>query len=54
MKVRLTMTVEVDPEAWATEYGIDLKEVRKDVQGYFSSYAQEHINGLGLQPKEKA
>lgn len=32
MKVRLTVTLEVDAEAWANEYGLDKDEVRKDVR----------------------
>jgi hypothetical protein len=36
MKVRLTETIEVDPKSWATEFGIDPKEVREDIKLYFS------------------
>ena len=30
MRVRVEVTVEVDAEAWAVEYGIDESEVRDD------------------------
>lgn len=51
MKIRLSLLVEVDPVKWANEYGIDLKDVRDDVKAYFSSYPQEQVNSLGLQPE---
>lgn len=38
MKVRLVVTVEVDPAKWQDEYGIPLNEVRDDVWNYFASY----------------
>lgn len=34
-KVRFTATIEIDPEAWALEYGMDAQDVRaieKDVR----------------------
>jgi len=35
MKVRVTLTVEVDSDAWAEEYGlVQSKAVREDVEGY--------------------
>lgn len=43
MRVRLTVTVEVDPAEWAAEYGTDssAKAVREDVRTYFHT----HLNG---------
>lgn len=37
MKVRLTVTVEVDPAEWADAYGVELDEVRADVRNYFTN-----------------
>jgi len=34
MKVRVTVTVEVDPDAWAQEYGLFPAVVREDVDTY--------------------
>lgn len=34
MKVRVEVTVELDAEAWAEEYGIDESEVREDFKEY--------------------
>jgi hypothetical protein len=51
MKIRLSVIVEVDPKAWANEYGIEPRDVRSDVKRYFDSFAQEHVNNLGLQAK---
>lgn len=32
MKVKITLTVDVDSEVWASEYGLDKSEVRADVK----------------------
>lgn len=56
MKIRIpAMTVEVDAESWATEHGIDLKDVRSDVIEYFISGAhpQIQIDALGLSPEKQ-
>jgi hypothetical protein len=57
MKIRLTETINVDPDKWAKAYGIDRKDVREDVLYYFQSYGnlqQERINHLGLAPDKPA
>lgn len=38
MKIRMTVTVEVNEEKWATEYGLEPAEAKDD--------AREHLNGL--------
>ena len=54
MKVRIpAQTVEVDPEKWATEYHLELSEVRQDVKEYFSSWPQDQVERLGLQPQSR-
>jgi len=50
MKIRITETIEVDPEKWATEFGLDKNEVREDVKEYFSFYCQGEVERLGLDP----
>lgn len=42
MKVRITLTVEVDRKQWALEYGIDESEVRDDV----ALYVRQHVEDL--------
>lgn len=49
MKVKITHTLEIDPQKWANEYGVDLKDVRRDVASYFSTWCQSHVEMLGLQ-----
>lgn len=42
MKVRVVLTVEVDPEVWAAEYGLgSVAEVREDVKAYLLTAATE-------------
>ena len=48
MKIKLTTYVEVNPEKWAAEYDIPVKDVRKDVKEYFNDYPQQQIDYLGL------
>lgn len=38
MKVRLVVTVEVDPKVWAAEYGPTRRDVREDVKDYFTNH----------------
>lgn len=53
MKIHIpAQTVNVDPDAWAHEYGVDRTDVRKDVIAYFTHAAQEQIDALGLTSKE--
>jgi hypothetical protein len=52
MKIKVTVAVDVDQEAWAREFGLERKdEVRKDVQAYFKylclCYGQLDNLGLG-------
>jgi hypothetical protein len=37
MKVQVIVTLDVDPEAWALEYGLEPKEVRGDVKRWASN-----------------
>lgn len=34
MKVRVSFTVNIDADAWSSEYGVALENVRADVQEY--------------------
>ncbi|MGV9659156.1 hypothetical protein ACWDR5_19590 [Streptomyces koyangensis] len=41
MKIRLTFTVEVDPEEWMKTYGGERSDVRSDVHSYFRAQIQQ-------------
>ncbi|ARX83576.1 hypothetical protein SMD44_02998 [Streptomyces alboflavus] len=56
MKVRITLTVTVNPDEWATEYGVPREDVRADVKDYIGhavadSYpaAEKIITDVGWQ-----
>jgi hypothetical protein len=49
MKIKIVQTVEIDPEAWAKEFGIDQSAVREDVQSYFRGWCQQQVEILGLE-----
>lgn len=40
MKVKIEMTVEVDVERWANEYGVESRDVREDVKSYVCHWAE--------------
>lgn len=48
MKVTVKVTVDVDADAWAAEYGILKSEVREDVHDLVIHAVQGHLAGLGL------
>ena len=48
MKILITMTLDVDREAWATEYGLPLTEVRQDVRNYIIAGVQADLEARGL------
>lgn len=53
MKVRITHTVDVDPEAWAQEYGVEREDaaVRADVRIYFTGLIEDQLDVIGLRPE---
>lgn len=48
MKVTVTIKLDIDAEAWATEYGLDPSEVVRDVKRHVTNNVTGHISGLGL------
>jgi hypothetical protein len=50
VKVQIKVTVEVDPQQWADEYGCERSEVREDVRSYFTDAIQSSpaVEGAGL------
>jgi hypothetical protein len=41
MKVRVTLTVEVDPAAWQLAYGTETEDLREDVRNYIAGSVEE-------------
>lgn len=50
IKVRIAVTVEVDPAEWAYEYACERSEVREDVRSYFTDLISQApaISDAGL------
>lgn len=49
MKIRVTVTLDVDPATWADEYGVARDEVRADVRAKVGHDLYEHYVGdLGI------
>lgn len=55
MMIRISLTVDVDPDAWATEYGLDStsrEAIRTDVREHVQSSVRDHLSALGLLSNE--
>lgn len=50
MLVVVKVKVDVDPEAWMRNYGVDRSEVREDVERYVQDMAREQIRSVGCTP----
>lgn len=48
MKVRVTFTVDIDPDAWEAEYGVPRAELREDVNSHIEGSVLAHFDSLGL------
>jgi hypothetical protein len=48
MKVKISVTLNVDAEGWAKEFHIERDEVREDVQVYMAEACYEQLLLLGL------
>lgn len=50
MRIAVTYTVEINPEAWAAKFKIERAPnvVRADVRRYLRVMAREHLADLGL------
>lgn len=53
MRVRTTVTLDIDPEAWAEAYGVEPGEVGRDVQLWaaVTLVEQARESGVLLQPQ---
>ena len=47
MKIRVSFSIEINPDVWATTYGVVASEVRNDVQGTYEAQAKEHAANIG-------
>lgn len=51
MRIRVALTVEIDPQSWCEEYGVERSEVREDVQRYVENLVQEQLGAVcGMRP----
>lgn len=48
MKIKITTTIDIDPEAWMMDYGVAREEVRADVQTWAENMIHEaaRMNGM--------
>ena len=48
MKVKVSFTVDIDPEAWALNYGIKNAEIREDVKRFAEDAVLDQFQACGL------
>ena len=52
MKVRIDVTIDVDAEGWALEYGLGPdasdQEIREDIKQCFAEAVRQHLDTMGL------
>lgn len=53
LKIRVSYSVEIDPEAWSDNYGMELKEVREDVKVTAEECFHAHLDRLGINTNQK-
>jgi hypothetical protein len=54
MTIKIETTIDVDPDAWAAEFGLEgvtRQEIKQDIQTYFAGTVQEQLDVLGLAVK---
>jgi len=51
MKVRIAVTIEVDPAAWAREYSVATSEVREDVKVWAENLMNTQLEVMGVLPE---
>lgn len=49
MKIKVELTVDIDPEAWTLNYGVEgAKEIREDVRAYVEGAVVEQLRAVGV------
>lgn len=49
MKIRVELTVDIDPGAWTLNYGVEgAKEIREDVRNYVEGTVVEQLRAVGV------
>jgi len=46
MKIKLAVTIDIDPKTYCEEYGIDLKDLRQDVKSSFENAVYVHFENV--------
>jgi len=53
MKINIDFTVDIDVEAWWSNYSVEPSEVREDVKCYVEYGTHDQFKGLGLLVKKR-
>lgn len=53
MKITVTISLEIDEEAWTLNYGVEGKAaIRQDAKAHADNLVREHFRDLGLTKEE--
>jgi len=48
MKVKISLMVDIDPQAWTENYGVEGAEIRPDVQQYARTTILDQLESVGV------
>lgn len=48
MNIKVVVGFNLNAQAWADEYGVDLKDVRQDVIAHVGGLMREHLRSMGM------
>lgn len=46
MKIKVTLEFEIDPQTWATEYGLDIEDAKADAQNFIPTLVREYVGEM--------
>jgi hypothetical protein len=48
MKVKIEFTVDIKPEDWVLNYGVEKNDIRNDVKGYCENIVLSQLDFVGV------
>lgn len=48
MKIRITVTLDINPDAWESNYGINRDELREDVRSHYAELCTQAAIECGV------
>lgn len=52
IKVKFTVTLNVDSDAWQANYGLEETTIREDIKAHFIGLCEENLESIGCKAKD--